>query len=347
MKFIDNIIDQNAIKPGDILIFDGEGAQPGSGRLSQSYPIYYGQKIFFNSAYSANYMHAAICTKNDDGLVVIIHLADVSSCSGTVKEDAPRNINTHPFGRAMIVIRPPVEVSNVVVDEANEAVKIVRQNKLKINSSKISYVKAVIGKKSQTSPTTLLPENTCVGFIINLLHLAYKALHKAPYLLAVESATVELLNHTQEIKNKCPSINGENNNPLNWSMLLIPQYKKKLQDGKKNFEPTRIMELIKTLAKAYSTSLKNKWYSQIKIANLDLIINSFTEDKEKTELENAKEFLNQLKSAMEKARLLSSSSSFSHLLKKLEQKGFYKNYVTEPSIVKSAASSLHYHALNA
>jgi hypothetical protein len=63
-------------------------------------------------------------------------------------------------------------------------------------------------------------------------------------------------------------------------------------------------------------------------------------------LENAKEFLNKLKPAMEKARLLSSSSSFSHLLEKLEQKGFYKNYLIEPDIATPAAS-LHYHALEA
>ena len=313
MPLIDDVVDQTAIQPGDILVFDGEGANPGSGRQCQSGPIYWAQNLFFKSDYSSSYMHVAVCSAKSDANVEICHLTDTSVCSGSLKVDT-RNVSTKPFGRSFIILRPPQDWQAEVVNELETA------KKQRISTSNFAYFKTLYhpSKSENLNRTTYKKENTCVGFVINVMHLAAQKLGKQ-YPLAVETSTVELLNHTRRF-------DGEHKG---WQMLLVPGYKKILHDNEKpTYEPVDLIKTIKQWAKGYQDVISKKWLGGMdKGKKVQSVLDAFTYNPKQSEIKNAKRLLDQLKPEMENSRVLGRSKSFDHLLQELESSGFHREYL--------------------
>lgn len=320
-SLIDNILDQNQVQVGDILVFDGPARQS-SLRSFKSGPITFGQRLFFTSLFRPTYMHTAICTKADETQngkeITIGHLSDTGPCSGEAKLDV-HNINTKPFTRPFIIVRPPApDVQKKLAETAAKGPMH------KINPAKTCYLRTLFGTSKRTVSakpiTSFASENTCIGFVINSLHMAHNEINVAPYELSMNTSSTEFLSHHASTRDK----NG-------WQVLLVPGYKPCKNNDKISYEPIELETTIKTMAESYCRELEGKSWFKIsakeKAATIRTACQNFEHNESKSVLENARNLLTGLKPLMEQGRILGRSNSFEHLLEKLAKHGIYQEYL--------------------
>lgn len=296
LHLIDAIVPQTDIEAGDILIFDN-----GKPRLSLTYfmtfYLQHGQSLFYNSPYRSSYLHAALCSAKDEKQVIHYHhLHYTSFISGhnTIDE---RNLVEMPFHRPMIIIKPKNQALRQALLTTTDNIQ---DQQVQVNKG---YYLTDLQQTRYNTPNTLASDNTCIGFIINIIQQAYELIDK-PCDIQQSSSTTEMLAYALQHSD-------------DFSLCLAPS---------KN--PEDLLELITQFVEQEATRLEQVYFFREsaldKAVNIRQLIASHPQAK--NTLQDLQRLLSQLKPEMTKARILWPSQSFYHLMNELENEGAYTEY---------------------
>lgn len=301
LHLIDDIIDQSQILTGDILIFDNGKPRCANTYLMGCY-LQWGQQLFYSSPYRSSYLHAAICTQNEAGKLGYQHL-HYASMTGGYNSQEQRDLTLQPFQRPLIILRPQnaryrqqlIEESKTLADKT-------------VNIDRSLYLSRLFNRQQQMPVSELQTGNTCIGFIINLMHIAANKLGSKLNINHAASTT-ELLAFASQ----------QSSQTKDFDVLLAPT----------SSSPNQLISYIKELALIEALRLEQEYFfadsAKAKASNIRKMC---TEPSPSTSISDARLLLSNLKPIMTESRILWPSKSFERLVNTLEAQGIYREYLS-------------------
>jgi len=299
MPFIDDILSsQDSLSPGDMILFHRNAAnnfrQRFFGRLFAVM-----QLPMRRDGWPVIFLHTGLCTGNDQKGIVFLHLT----------ENGLRSNHLHyPAGFSFLIVRPPAHIRARIIELTQN--EILSQN-ISINADP----RVVFANSRPVEPVwteTLSEKNNCLGFVINILQMAWQTEMGCPFPLSDNISPARFLKHITDLKRDHADFS-------NWKILLFPC------PPREGHEPVDhllrfVEQYCDTLATKTGIFKKDPKEKQKKIQEALML---FAEHRNPgdTALEETQHLLRVLREPMEKTRTFRKSKSFSELLKSLDDTG--------------------------